>query len=269
MEVKNWFLFALILLGQSIAKKSLGQSIAKKSETNVGLDCTIHGLQEIVNSFKPEEASARANGPSAGIEENNGVNFHANVGSASAEFDILHAKAVAPEANLELSHEGVSTKASIGTAKASIGPVGVEGKLPTVGANIGVNGVKLEATLIEGKAELGPVSLTAGISANTEIGRDGVVVGGFGVSKDEKGVTFHTPLLSVKIPDPFSGDQDCSYKYGCHKGYCWSGCAGAFRTVDGPEWCYTKKPGSNDYATCDTKSDCSGCWHCKGACAAF
>lgn len=74
--------------------------------------------------------------------------------------------------------------------------------------------------------------------------------------------------------------DDISYgpgDYGCHKGYCWSRCAGGARIFgsvarDGIyEWCYTTKGRSQDrgYVTCSKKEDCCNTWSCAGPCAAF
>lgn len=65
--------------------------------------------------------------------------------------------------------------------------------------------------------------------------------------------------------------------YGCHRGYCWSRCAGFARTFGTAardafkEWCWTTKGRSQDYnyVTCSKKEDCCGTWSCAGTCAAF
>jgi len=59
--------------------------------------------------------------------------------------------------------------------------------------------------------------------------------------------------------------RGCSQKYGCHRGYCWAGCAGAFPTVNGPEWCYTSFRGH--YKMCSSDMDCDPCAQCQGACS--
>ncbi|KAJ8652041.1 hypothetical protein O0I10_012350 [Lichtheimia ornata] len=74
--------------------------------------------------------------------------------------------------------------------------------------------------------------------------------------------------------------DDVSYgpnDYGCHKGYCWSRCAGGARLFGSVardsiyEWCYTTKGHSQDrgYITCSKKEDCCDTWSCAGPCAAF
>lgn len=81
--------------------------------------------------------------------------------------------------------------------------------------------------------------------------------------------------------------ESCGWKYGCHKGYCWSNCKGGFGVLgkvnnksnslnlnrsnnsahltlllvydgDGPEWCYTTRGRSQDfqYVRCTKNSQC-------------
>lgn len=61
--------------------------------------------------------------------------------------------------------------------------------------------------------------------------------------------------------------QACTTWYGCFRGYCWAGCSGAFGTIFGPEWCYTRDPSTNAYKKCTTSNDCDGCWRCGGICS--
>lgn len=59
---------------------------------------------------------------------------------------------------------------------------------------------------------------------------------------------------------------------GCHKGYCWASCNGAFivNILESPEWCYTSKDSytqSYNYVTCTTHHECSDDWKCAGPCS--
>ncbi|KAJ8652040.1 hypothetical protein O0I10_012349 [Lichtheimia ornata] len=72
--------------------------------------------------------------------------------------------------------------------------------------------------------------------------------------------------------------DDLSYgpdDWGCHKGSCWSRCAGAGRAAKSYlnlyEWCYTTKGSSQDYnyVSCEKNEDCCSTWSCAGPCAAF
>jgi len=68
----------------------------------------------------------------------------------------------------------------------------------------------------------------------------------------------------IPLQNPY-GATTCTEWYGCHKGYCWSGCAGAFPSLTGPEWCYTTK--SKGKITCSNDQDCNGCWRCSSPCS--
>ncbi|CAF0729048.1 unnamed protein product [Adineta steineri] len=68
----------------------------------------------------------------------------------------------------------------------------------------------------------------------------------------------------IPLQNPY-GATTCTEWFGCHKGYCWSGCAGAFPSITGPEWCYTRK--SYEKMTCLEDKDCSGCWRCASSCS--
>jgi hypothetical protein len=68
----------------------------------------------------------------------------------------------------------------------------------------------------------------------------------------------------IPLQNPY-GATTCTEWFGCHNGYCWSGCAGAFPSVTGPEWCYTTK--SNEKVTCSEDKDCNGCWRCSSPCS--
>ncbi|CAF2686528.1 unnamed protein product [Rotaria sp. Silwood2] len=52
----------------------------------------------------------------------------------------------------------------------------------------------------------------------------------------------------------------CREWFGCHKGYCWVECPGAFPSVTGPQWYYTTK--SNDKITCSKDKHCNESWRC-------
>jgi hypothetical protein len=65
------------------------------------------------------------------------------------------------------------------------------------------------------------------------------------------------------LQNPY-GATTCTQWFGCHNGYCWAGCAGAFPSVTGPEWCYTTK--SSGKVTCSQDNDCDGCWRCSSPC---
>ena len=62
---------------------------------------------------------------------------------------------------------------------------------------------------------------------------------------------------------------DCSKKYGCWKGKCWSGCRGVLMNVNGSEWCYAKNSTRDEYIPCSNDSQCYTyrCNPCKGACS--
>jgi len=79
------------------------------------------------------------------------------------------------------------------------------------------------------------------------------VCGGFAVLMDFNGV--------------FDNCTTKPYDWGCHKGWCWSGCqVGSFNIN---EWCYTTKTWSQsyDYVRCGQKYDCSPDWKCGGPCS--
>jgi hypothetical protein len=59
-----------------------------------------------------------------------------------------------------------------------------------------------------------------------------------------------------------------NFKYGCYKGYCWSGCYGGCGCVNGnvKEWCWTGSRGFG-YKTCTQDSDCNKDWACAGTCS--
>jgi len=62
------------------------------------------------------------------------------------------------------------------------------------------------------------------------------------------------------------GTQECFHKWGCHNGYCWSGCEATI--FIGSEWCYTTRGNSQDnqYVKCSKKEDCQPAWNCAGSC---
>jgi hypothetical protein len=68
----------------------------------------------------------------------------------------------------------------------------------------------------------------------------------------------------IPLQNPY-GATTCTEWFGCHKGYCWAGCAGAFPSITGPEWCYTTK--SNNRIKCFENTDCDGCWRCSSSCS--
>jgi hypothetical protein len=68
----------------------------------------------------------------------------------------------------------------------------------------------------------------------------------------------------IPLQNPY-GATTCTEWFGCNKGYCWAGCAGAFPSISGPEWCYTTK--SNGKVTCSEDKDCNGCWRCSSPCS--
>jgi hypothetical protein len=68
----------------------------------------------------------------------------------------------------------------------------------------------------------------------------------------------------IPLQNPY-GATTCTTWFGCHNGYCWAGCAGAFPSVTGPEWCYTTK--SSGKITCSKDNDCDGCWRCSSPCS--
>ncbi|CAF1233264.1 unnamed protein product [Rotaria sordida] len=68
----------------------------------------------------------------------------------------------------------------------------------------------------------------------------------------------------IPLQNPY-GAKTCTEWFGCYKGYCWAGCAGAFPSVTGPEWCYTRK--SNGKILCLEDKDCNGCWRCSSPCS--
>lgn len=68
----------------------------------------------------------------------------------------------------------------------------------------------------------------------------------------------------IPLQNPY-GATTCTQWFGCHEGYCWAGCAGAFPSVTGPEWCYTTK--SNGKIACSDNQDCDGCWRCYSPCS--
>jgi hypothetical protein len=68
----------------------------------------------------------------------------------------------------------------------------------------------------------------------------------------------------LPLQNPY-GATTCTEWFGCLKGYCWAGCAGAFPSITGPEWCYTTN--SNGKITCLEDKDCNGCWRCSSSCS--
>ncbi|OAQ29354.1 hypothetical protein K457DRAFT_125842 [Linnemannia elongata AG-77] len=54
---------------------------------------------------------------------------------------------------------------------------------------------------------------------------------------------------------------------GCHKGYCWAGCASGVPFAFN-EWCYTTRGRSQDYnyVSCSNDNECSMDWRCAGSC---
>ncbi|UJR29205.1 hypothetical protein I4U23_010419 [Adineta vaga] len=68
----------------------------------------------------------------------------------------------------------------------------------------------------------------------------------------------------IPLQNPY-GATTCTEWFGCHHGYCWAGCAGAFPSLTGPEWCYTKT--SDEKIKCQNDKDCSGCWRCFSPCS--
>lgn len=68
----------------------------------------------------------------------------------------------------------------------------------------------------------------------------------------------------LPLQNPY-GATTCTKWFGCHQGYCWSGCAGAFPSITGPEWCYTTK--STGKVSCSNNNDCHGCWRCSSSCS--
>ena len=67
----------------------------------------------------------------------------------------------------------------------------------------------------------------------------------------------------IPLQNPY-GATTCTDWFGCHKGYCWAGCAGVFPSVTGPEWCYTTN--STSKISCSNDKDCKGCWRCSSPC---
>ena len=67
----------------------------------------------------------------------------------------------------------------------------------------------------------------------------------------------------LPLKNPY-GATTCTDWFGCYRGHCWSGCAGAFPSITGPEWCYTTK--SQGKISCSNDSDCNGCWRCASSC---
>lgn len=67
----------------------------------------------------------------------------------------------------------------------------------------------------------------------------------------------------IPLKNPY-GATTCTDWFGCHQGHCWAGCAGAFPSITGPEWCYTTK--SRGKIACTNDSDCNGCWRCTSSC---
>ena len=63
-------------------------------------------------------------------------------------------------------------------------------------------------------------------------------------------------------------------EYGCHKGYCWSYCAGFGQmtvvSLFARDWCYTGPSYSQSfkYGRCSSKADCNPRWKCAGSCTA-
>lgn len=68
----------------------------------------------------------------------------------------------------------------------------------------------------------------------------------------------------IPLQNPY-GATTCTEWFGCYQGYCWAGCAGAFPSITGPEWCYTTK--SNGRISCSDNRDCHGCWRCSSSCS--
>ncbi|CAF1210288.1 unnamed protein product [Rotaria magnacalcarata] len=68
----------------------------------------------------------------------------------------------------------------------------------------------------------------------------------------------------IPLQNPY-GATTCTQWFGCHRGYCWAGCAGAFPSVTGPEWCYTET--LNEKMTCSQDKHCDGCWRCSSSCS--
>lgn len=57
----------------------------------------------------------------------------------------------------------------------------------------------------------------------------------------------------------------CVDVFGCYDGFCWARCTRvgvSFFSYE--EWCYTEN--EEKPARCKTRSDCHGCWNCRGAC---
>lgn len=67
----------------------------------------------------------------------------------------------------------------------------------------------------------------------------------------------------IPLQNPY-GATTCTEWFGCHHGYCWAGCAGAFPSITGPEWCYTTQ--SRGKISCSNDTDCHGCWRCSTSC---
>ncbi|CAF0993336.1 unnamed protein product [Adineta ricciae] len=74
----------------------------------------------------------------------------------------------------------------------------------------------------------------------------------------------HANKKYIPLQNPY-GATTCTEWFGCHKGYCWAGCAGALPSLTGPEWCYTKT--SVGKMTCQMDDDCDGCWRCSSPCS--
>ena len=60
------------------------------------------------------------------------------------------------------------------------------------------------------------------------------------------------------------GGKGCSKKFGCKRGRCWAGCAGAGWSANLAEWCWTTPSGS---IACTEDSDCDACWKCDSVCS--
>eukprot|EP01098_Paradermamoeba_levis_P005181 TRINITY_DN2203_c0_g2_i2.p1 TRINITY_DN2203_c0_g2~~TRINITY_DN2203_c0_g2_i2.p1 ORF type:complete len:273 (-),score=96.44 TRINITY_DN2203_c0_g2_i2:37-855(-) len=175
------------------------------------------------------------------------------------------------DASADVDANAVDISGSAGRFRAGNARAGVAAGLSTniIGASSGAEANAFDAESSSGfRAKFG-VGVETGASIkdgslDLAAGGTGVVLGkklGVKVLGTELSVDFEKLGKSVS-----SAYTDCSQKSGCHHGYCWSGCAGAFPTVNGPEWCYTRKTKSGGRVKCSSDSECSGCWQCDGSC---
>lgn len=77
-------------------------------------------------------------------------------------------------------------------------------------------------------------------------------------------VLFEKASQVMPLQNPY-GAKTCSPWFGCHRGFCWAGCAGAFPSITGPEWCYTTN--STGKIACRSDDQCHACWRCSSSCS--